>query len=80
MKCPRCGGLTQHSVFSKRTWWCLLCDLEWDWTTEDGIIGYWSRSDRESGWGRDDDGSSDVEVFEVPVGTLPVFELGGAEE
>ena len=73
MKCPCCGKAANKSTWSNITWWCRPCDLEWDWTKDDGLMGYWSRSDLERLWSV---GDCDPIEIEIPFGTFPVFGLG----
>jgi hypothetical protein len=52
--------------------------LEWDWTKEEGVTGYWSLRDLESGCAARNP-LEDGDVSVVPPGTLPVFGLGEKE-
>lgn len=77
MNCPCCGRVAFSSPWSSITWHCVSCDLEWDWTEESGVKGYWSLRDLAMSM---ESGALPDGVVEIPPGTLPVFGSGEREE
>ena len=77
MMCPCCGKEACRTAWSERAWYCVPCDLEWDWSEDRGVIGYWSL--RELALSMESGVLTNSSV-KIPIGTLPVFGIGERAE